>query len=158
MGLWAISEEDEKSTELEEIDALKSHLQDTRDRASFQTCTIMCSTTTSITFTDILDEDESRTTLRPFAVAVSFRGSLPRHTLPIVSILVSACLVFLTDSCFKPLRVSIELPEEYAGFTSPIIKTLTSHSSDKEVDMIRLAEWNDDHVSVHVPFFARAIV
>ena len=89
MGLWVISEEDENNL----IGTTWDISQDTRDHAAFQICTIMCSMTTSITFTDILDEDESHATLRPFAIAVSFRGSLPRHTLPIVSILVSASLV-----------------------------------------------------------------
>ena len=39
-----------------------------------------------IAFTDILDQDESCTTLRPFALVVSFIGSLPCNALSIVSI------------------------------------------------------------------------
>ena len=45
---------------------------------------LLCATTTSIAFTDVLDQDESSSTLRPFAIAILFHGSLPCNALSMV--------------------------------------------------------------------------
>ena len=114
-----------------------------------------CTTTTSITFTDTLDHNDSSSALCPFSLSVSFLGHLPPDVLQIVSMSMSSSIV--STNPFKPLQISVSLPKEYAGFTSPILKALFPPSSEK-IDTVVLAGSRGDQVSFMQPPYTRSVV
>ena len=113
----------------------------------------ICATTTSITFTDALDHDDSSSALCPFSISVSFLGHLPPDILQIVSMSMS----FSMTNPFKLLQISVSLPKEYAGFTSPILKA-NIHPSSEKVDTIALVGSGGDQVSLTHPLHTQPAI
>ena len=113
-----------------------------------------CTTTTSITFTDTLDHDDSSSALCPFSVSVSFLGHIPPDILQIVSMSMSSSIV--STNPFKPLQISVSLPKEYAGFTSPVLKAHFPPSS-KKIDTVVLAGSRGNQVSSTQPPYTQSV-
>ena len=107
-----------------------------------------CTTTTSITFTDTLDHNDSSSALCPFSISVSFLGHLPPDVLQIVHM--SMLLSIVSTNSFKPLQISVSLPKEYAGFTSPVLKAHFPPFSEK-IDTVVLVGSRGNKVSFTQP-------
>ncbi|KAH9949289.1 hypothetical protein B0H21DRAFT_707190 [Amylocystis lapponica] len=73
----------------------------------------MDSVTTSIVYPDPLESYSANRVPQPFYVSVTFRGAVPPS-------------VLRGDI---PLQISISLPQEYAHFTSPVLRALPAWSA-----------------------------
>lgn len=93
-------------------------------------------TTTSIVYTDQLHQVESYSSLKPFFVSVSFQGNLPAHVVQpaeIVSHRLDSCYKYASNLNSKPLQISVSIPQEYAGFMSPVLRAAPSPVDEIEV-------------------------